>query len=72
MWKSGATLGLDFRGWVLLRLELNLLQEGYDHFFMEADEDNIIIIIFHQEVKRQYKKGKTKPTKTDTVENDMT
>ena len=72
MWKSGATLGLDFRGWVLLRLGLNLLQEGYDHFFMEADEDNIIIIIFHQEVKRQYEKGKTKPTKTDTVENDMT
>ena len=66
MWKSGATLGLDFRGWVLLRLELNLLQEGYDHFFMEADEDNIIIIILNQEVKRQYENGKTKLTKKIT------
>ena len=42
-------------------------------FFMEADEDNIIIIILNQEVKRQYEKGKTKPTKKiNTVENDMT
>ena len=33
---------------------------------MEADEDNIIIIILNQEVKRQYENGKTKLTKKIT------